>query len=493
MKRGSNRILSFVEQGFREKFARFRPLAGILTNSATKEYMRLTSPDNSPRFRELTMTLFRFVACSLLICLLPGCGKPSVAPTPEVSATGSPAAGAKVKLGPNDWHQWRGPDRDGIAKGPVVPASWSDGDKPENIVWKAQIPGRGHSCPIIVGERIYLETADEKEQTQSVLCLNRTDGTQIWKTDVFKGKLEKAVHAENTQATSTLVCDGEQLYATFLNDRLVWCVALNLKGEPVWQREVGGFASKFGFSPSPELYQSLVIIAADHQSGGFIAAMQRSSGEIVWRKSRPAFSSYASSRVIKLGGKDQLVLCGCDLVAGFDPNTGEQLWSTKGTTEATVGTLVTDGDLVFASGGFPGSETLALKPDGNVAWRDKEKSYVPSLLIHDGYLYMVNDSGIAYCYAAKTGTSQWKKRIGGNFRVSPVLSGDNIITTDMQGKTTVFKANPKEFELVAENQLGTEAFSSPAISNGQLFQRVADNSSGSRQEWLYCIGKPEEN
>lgn len=438
------------------------------------------------------MMFFRFVTGVALICLLPGCGKPPVAPTPEIVAPKTVDQDAETKpiaLSSGDWNQWRGPNRDGIAPGPAVPSSWIDGEQPRNIIWKVEIPGRGHSCPIVVGERIFLETADEKEQVQSVLCLDRKAGKQIWKSDLFKGNLERAVHRENTQASSTLTCDGERLYATFLNDRRVWCVALDLKGEEIWRREVGGFGSKFGFSPSPELYKSLVIIVADHQQGGFIAAMKRSNGEIVWRKSRPAANSYSSSRVVKFGGQDQLVLSGCDLVAGFNPATGEQLWSVKGTTEATVGTVVTDGDLVFATGGYPGSEVLAIKPDGSVAWRDKEKSYVPSMLAHDGYLYMINDEGIAYCYNAQTGDSQWKKRIGGDFRVSPVLSGGNIFTTDMRGKTTVIKANPKAFELVAENQLGTEAFSSPAISKGQLFQRVADNSTGTRQEWLYCIGK----
>jgi outer membrane protein assembly factor BamB len=437
---------------------------------------------------------FRAVACSTLICLIAGC-KPSVVPTPDVSASASAASDPAVKpihAGPNDWHQWRGPNRDGISPGPAVPVSWSDADKPENIVWKVEIPGRGHSSPIVVGERVYLETADEKDQIQSVLCMDRKDGSRVWKTDLFQGKFEKTLHAENTQASSTLACDGENLYAIFLNDRRVWCVALNLKGDEVWRTEVGGFASRWGYSASPELYRSLVIIAADHMSGGFVAALNRANGDIVWRKSRPRVSSYASSRVLKIAGEDRLLMSGGDHVTSFSPSTGDQIWSVKGTTEATVGSVVSDGDLVFASGGHPESEIVAVKPDGSIAWRDKEKSYVPSMLASNGSLYVVNDSGIAYCYDAKTGESRWKKRIGGNFRVSPVLSGENIFTTDMKGKTTVFKANPKEFELVAENQLGTEAYSSPAISDGQLFQRVADTSGGQRKEWLYCIGQTEK-
>lgn len=439
------------------------------------------------------MMLFRICAVGLLTCWIAGCGKPPVVATPEIQASAAGAVEAKsISLGKHDWPQWRGPNRDGIATGSAVPVSWSDGENSKNIVWKVEIPGRGHSCPIIVGDKIYFETADEKEQVQSVVCLDRKDGSQVWKKDLFKDKFESAMHGENTQASSTLACDGENLFATFLNDRRVWCVALNLKGEEVWRREVGGFASKFGFSASPEVYQGLVILAADHQSGGFIAAMNRASGEIVWRKSRPALSSYASARVLKVGGQEQLVLCGCDLVAGYNPKNGEEIWSKKGTTDATVGTIVTDGDLIIASGGYPGKETVAFKPDGSVAWRDREAAYVPSLLAYEGHVYMVKDDGVAFCYESKSGAVKWKSRIGGNFRCSPVLSGGNIFITDMKGKTTVFKADPAAFEIVSENELGTEGFASPAISNGQMFHRVADHSKGSRKEWLYCIGETEQ-
>ncbi len=434
-----------------------------------------------------------------LAVLSSGCGKgrphgPPAAPTSEISVGSKESSNAADELPPpdfasDDWPQWRGPNVDGVSTGKAVPVSWNDGSPNENIVWKRQIPGRGHSSPIIVGDFVYLETADEQAQVQSVLCLSRKDGTQIWKKDLFEKNLETEVHKENTQATSTLACDGERLFALFLNDRKIWAVALDLKGQELWRKEVGGFTSKFGYSASPTLYKSFVILAADHQSGGFLAALNRKTGDIIWRKKRPAESSYASPRVITVGSKDELVICGCDLVSGYDPLSGESLWSTTGTTSAAVGTMVTAGDLLFASGGYPGHDTVALNASGEVVWRNKEKSYVPSLLAHEGHLYMVNDDGVAYCYSAQTGKENWKKRIGGNFRTSPVLNAGHIFTTDMRGKTTVFKADPKRFEIVAENQLGTESFATPGISRGQLLMRVGDNSGGQRQDWVYCIGK----
>lgn len=434
------------------------------------------------------LLLFGLAICSA------GCGRPHGPPAPstaEISAAaGAPAADLPdPQIAADDWPQWRGPNEDGVSTGPAVPVRWKDGSAPENIVWKQQIPGRGHSSPIIVGDHVYVATADDQAQVQSVLSLSRADGKQVWKTDLFQGNFEKAMHGENTQASSTVACDGERLFAAFLNDRKIWMVALDLAGKEVWRKEVGGFTSKFGYSSSPTFYKSLVIIAADHQTGGFLAALNRKTGEIIWRKKRQEASSYASPRVVTVSGKDELVICGCDVVASYDPLTGEQNWSTKGTTEASVGTMVVSGDLMFASGGYPGRDTVALTSTGQVVWRNSEKSYVPSLIAYQDHLYMVNDDGVAYCYEAKTGQERWKKRIGGNFRVSPVLNDGHLFTTDMSGKTTVFKAQPTQFEIVAENQLGTEGFSSPGISKGQLFMRVGDNSSGQRHDWIYCIGK----
>ena len=436
------------------------------------------------------MRVWTFWICCLT--LLAGCGRPGRPPGPPVPKTDEISAqkiivdgeSAKLKFGDGDWPMWRGPNADGVAAGPAVPTKWSETD---NVVWKVKLPGRGHSSPIIVDNRIYMETADESQKVQSVICLDRKTGRQLWQQTLFTENFEQQMHRENTQASSTLACDGSRLYSLFLNDRKIWATALDLNGKQVWQTEVGSFAAKFGYSASPTLYKSLVLLAADHQQGGFLAALNRTDGTIVWRKPRPEKSSYASPRVVTLDGKDQLVICGCKQVSSHDPLTGDKLWSTSGTAESGVGLPVTAGNLVIASGGWPERETIALKPDGSVAWRSKSHAYVPSLLALDGHVYLVND-GIARCFEATSGKETWQKRIGGDFRTSPVASGGNIIVTDMAGKTTVFRANPNEFELVAENQLGTEGFASPAISRGQLFLRVADATNGPRQEWLYCIG-----
>ena len=437
------------------------------------------------------MPRYFLLICSLI--LVAGCGRPRppgppVPKTTEITASksGTDDKSTELKFEETDWPMWRGANADGIATGPAVLTSWSE---TENVVWKTKIPGRGHSSPIIVKDRIFLETADEQQTTQSVLCLDRNTGEQLWQKTLFTDNFEKEMHRENTQASSTLACDGKLVFALFLNDRKIWATALDLDGKQVWQKEVGSFAAKFGYSASPTLYKSLVLLAADHQQGGYVAALNRADGAIVWRKPRPEKSSYASPRVVTLNGKDQLVICGCKQVSSYDPLTGDQLWSTEGTADSGVGSPVVAGNLVIASAGWPERETMALKPDGSVAWRNKSHSYVPSLIAIEDHVYLVNE-GIARCINAATGKETWQKRLGGGeFRSSPIASGGNIIVTNMAGKTTVFRANPNEFEVVAENTLGTEGFASPAVSQGDLYLRIADAANGPRQEWLYRIGK----
>jgi hypothetical protein len=187
------------------------------------------------------------------------------------------------------------------------------------------------------------------------------------------------------------------------------------------------------------------------------------------------------------------LISGFDQVWSYDPATGKPLWSTKGTTTATCGTAVWDNDLVFASGGYPGAETLAIRGDGRgkVVWRNNQRHYEQSLLAHNGYVYGFTGPGIAYCWRATDGREMWRHRLKGPVSASPVVAGDNIYWANELGTLFVFKANHERFELVATNQIGTDSFPSPAICGGQIFLRVGDSSSGTRQEFLYCFGEPQ--
>lgn len=392
------------------------------------------------------------------------------------------------KFAATDWPCWRGAAHTGHAEAKQQPPTEWDRDK--NVVWSTKISGRGHSSPIVLGKRIFLTTADEKEQVQSVLCFDRDTGKQLWMTDVHRGGFTFK-NAKASLASSTPATDGERLFVNFPNSEALYTTALDLDGDQIWQIKITDYEEHQGYGSSPMLYDSLVLISADNKRGGAIAGLRRTSGEIVWRHDRPKKPNYPSPIVVHADGKDQLILTGCDLVSSFEPLSGKKLWEFPGATTECVTSTVTDGKLVYTSGGYPENHISAVKADGSgdIAWKNNTRVYVPSMLLKDGYLYAVTDAGVAICWEAATGKEQWKNRIGGTFSSSPVLVGDNIYAVNEAGKAFVFAAEPKEFKSVATSQLGDEVFATPTICGGRIYLRVAENTDAGRQEVLYCLGE----
>lgn len=400
-------------------------------------------------------------------------------------------AEAKATFGPGDWPWWRGPNRNGIADDKQSPPlKWS---ATENVVWKTVVPGRGHGSPTVVGDQIFLATADQATEVQSVLCFERQTGKQLWQTEIHRGGFEKKGNAKTSLASSTVACDGDHLFINFLHSGAIYTTALTREGKQVWQTKVADYLVHQGFASSPAIYQSLVIVSADSKGDGAIAGLDRATGKIVWKVERPKVPNYASPIIMNVAGREQLFMIGCDLVAGLDPMTGKKHWEIKGSTTECVTSTVTDGKLIYTSGGYPKNHISAVHADGSgkVAWENGARVYVPSMLVHNGYLYAVLDAGIAMCWKCDSGAEMWKGRLGGTFSASPVLVGENIFATNEAGKTFIFKASSKAFELVGENQLGNDVFATPTICGGRIYMRVAFSSEGKRQEMLYCLGKGE--
>lgn len=391
-------------------------------------------------------------------------------------------------FGPNDWPWWRGPNFDGHADPKQnPPVRWS---ATENVLWKAPLPGRGHGSATVVGERVYLTTAEANKEAQSVLAFDRATGKQLWQTVVNQGPFEKKGNTKSSHACCTPACDGKRLYVNFLNNEHVYATALDLDGKQLWQTKICNYVMHQGFGASPALYRSLVIIAVDHKGGGTIAGLERSSGKIVWTVPRPKQPNYSSPIIVNVGGKDQLILTGCDTVTSYEPLTGKVLWETKGATTECVTSTVTDGTHIFTSGGYPKNHVAAVKADGSgkVVWEKGTRVYVPSMFVLDKHLYAVQDAGSATCWEAATGKEIWSGRLGGTFSASPVPVGDRVYAVNEAGKMYVFKATPKGLDIIAENQLGTDVFATPTICGNRIYLRTVLNDGGQRQEMLFCLG-----
>jgi outer membrane protein assembly factor BamB len=394
----------------------------------------------------------------------------------------------RIDVAPTDWPWWRGLNRDGIAKADQSPPlHWSEN---QNVIWKAMLPGRGHGSATVVGNQVFVAAADEEREIQSVLCFDRQTGKQLWKTDVHSGGFTKKENKKSSQASVTVACDGERLFVNFQNAGAIYATALGRDGTQLWQKKISSFVSHQGFGASPAVYKSLVIFSADNKGGGAIAALDRVTGETVWRHDRPKVPNYTSPVILKAAGQEQLIFTGCDLVSSFEPLSGKKLWEATGATTECVTSTVTDGKIVITSGGYPKNHMSAVRADGSgkVEWENATRVYVPSMLMRDGRLYAVTDAGVAMCWQSDTGKELWKSRLGGTFSASPVMVGEYIFATNEEGQTFVLKPGLESVELVAENKLGDEVFATPTICGGRIYLRVAFHRDGMRQEMLYCLG-----
>ncbi len=417
----------------------------------------------------------------------------------EVLAATSVSAGDSAKTSDSssfsfastDWPWWRGPDRNGAAAADQKPPlRWSH---TENVLWKAQIPGRGHGSATVVGNQAFLATADHEQEIQAVICFDRQTGNKLWQAEIHRGGFEKKGNSKSSLASCTLACDGERVFVNFVHQGAVFTTALTREGQSIWQTKITDFVTHQGFGSSPSIYQSLVIVSADNKGTGAISALDRATGKVVWTQQRPSVPNYTSPIILNVAGRNQLLFTGCDLITSLDPLTGKKLWETEGSTTECVTSTVTDGERIFTSGGYPKNHLAAVYADGSgkIAWENNTRVYVPSLLVRDGYLYGVLDAGIAMCWKSDSGKEIWKGRLGGTFSASPVLVGEQIFATNEAGQTFIFKAAPESFTLLAENQLGEDVFATPTICGGHIYMRVAEQVDGKRQESLYCLGIKE--
>ncbi len=396
-----------------------------------------------------------------------------------------------------DWLQWRGPSGNNHAPTDAsAPTEWSE---TEGLAWATPLPGRGHSSPTLVGNRIYLTTADLAAETQSLLVVDRSTGRLLKSSLAHQGGLPSRIHGNNSHASPTVASDGQRVFALFCNEDAAWVTAFDLDGNRLWQQRAIGFAPQqyeFGFGSSPVVVDDLVIVTSEYdgrESG--IVALAAASGKRRWLANRPNQLSYSSPARLSVAGKTQLLISGNYLLASYDATSGRSLWSVQGSTQATCGTMVWDDStgLAYASGGYPEPFTLGVKLAGDhaIVWRNNVKCYEQSLLAHAGFVYGIADSGVAYCWRGTDGKEMWKSRLGrgGGYSASPLLVGGNLYVTSERGTTYVIRATPDRFDLLAENQLGNSAFATPTPGDGRLYHRFARDEHGRRQEYLVAIGQ----
>lgn len=387
-----------------------------------------------------------------------------------------------------DWPGWRGPRGDGTSAEKQVPFQW-DAAKGEGVAWSAEIPGEGHSSPIVLGKRVFVTSAMAATEERLLLCLDRDSGKELWRRTVLTSVLERK-HRENSYASSTPATDGKRVFVSFLDGDNAMLAAYDLDGKQQWVVKPGVFHSQHGFSSSPVIFEDKVIVNGDHDGDAWIAALSREDGHTIWKIDRENKTrSYCTPLIRDLAGRTQMILSGSKCVASYDPRNGQRHWIIDGPTEQFVASIVYNAkhDMLFMTGGFPAHHILGIKPDGQgnvtdtkIVWRtNKGVSYVPSPISEGDYFLVVSDGGVASCFHAATGEMYWQERVGPHAHSSIVSANGLVYFTTDDGTTTVVKPGPT-FQVVAKNALGEPTESSPAISDGHVFLRGAKH--------LYCLG-----
>jgi outer membrane protein assembly factor BamB len=413
-----------------------------------------------------------------------------------------------------NWPQWRGPDGLGISTEKNLPTQWSAN---KNIKWKTPIEGRGHSSPIVWGNRVFVTTAVEgsvvpgakavkhtldgkefmhpdsigadRKHLFKVIALDRSTGKIIWEQTAFEGTPYDNRHRKSSYAASTPLTDGKHVYAFFGAEGLY---AYDMKGKLAWKADLGKLGTVgMGTGTSPILYENLVILQCDEENGeaSFIVALDKKTGREVWKTPRKVQVSWSTPLLVRTPKRAELITVGTEAVVSYDPATGKELWRHKGVESNAIPSPVANSETVFIVAGFPTKIAMAIPLGGSgdlgdkVTWKyEKGTAYVPSPILYGDHLYLTTDRGILTCLDAKTGELKYeggRVPIPATFTASPVAFGDKILLTSEDGDTFLVKAGAKH-EIVGSNSVGEPVYASPAMADGYFFIRGEKN--------LYCIG-----
>jgi outer membrane protein assembly factor BamB len=399
-----------------------------------------------------------------------------------------------------NWPAWRGPQGTGVCDEKNLPLTWSTTN---NIRWKTPLPERGNSTPVLWGDRVFLTQAIEKQNINTLLCLDRANGKVLWRRDTPVTEKE-LTHGDNPPCSASPVTDGEKVVASYAAGG-IHCY--DFDGKLLWSYQPGKQRHIWGSAASPVIYRDLCILNFGPGEGTRLIALDLKTGSKVWERDEPGgdsgekksdqdkavwIGSWTTPVVAAVNGRDELLMSFPKRVCAFEPKSGKEIWTCSGLNPLVyTSPLYADG-IVVGMGGF-GGMALAVKADGmgdvtatHRLWHHpRTRQRIGSGVIAGGHIYIHTDPGFAECWELDTGKLVWEERLKGPAAntvcwSSMVLAGDRLYVMNQGGDTFVLRASPK-FELLATNSLGERTLSSHAPSNGEIFIRTYKS--------LWCIGQ----
>lgn len=388
-----------------------------------------------------------------------------------------------------DWNGWRGPHGDGTSDEKGVPLTWS---ATENVKWKVPLDGPGNSTPIVVGERVFIAHAPAKSKLRTLQCYNRDSGSLLWKREVEYGDAE-ATHGTNPYCSSSPASDGKMVVVYHGSPGLF---AYDMDGKELWKADLGKVEHIWGFGSSPVIHEGLVITNAGPGLNAAVIAVNASDGKEVWRKEYGTMKSpkaddyrgsWSTPVMFKEGDQTLMLLSLPEKLYAVNPKTGEEAWSCGGLSKLVYTSPLVGKEEVVAMCGYTGP-AMGVKRGGKGDVTESHRLWltdkpnpqrIGSGIIVGDYLYILNETGVAWCLDPKTGEKKWEKRLGAGSWSSMCLADDRLYITNFDGNTHVLEADPTECKILAENKIGEKTNGSLAFSNGQVFLRTHKN--------LYCF------
>lgn len=379
-----------------------------------------------------------------------------------------------------EWTQFRGPNATGVSPEKNLPMEWS---KDKGIKWKAPLPARGVSCPVVVGDHVYITcSSGNRDDRLHVLCFDANTGKQLWHRQL-KATGGTACHPKTCMAAPTPVADETGVYALFATGDLA---AFDSDGTLRWYRSLVGdyprITNQVGMAASPVLVKDKLIVPMDNAGESFLAAVDTKYGKNVWKAERPRDINWVTPIVRSVGDATEVLFDGPSGLTAYDANSGDKRWTSK-LAHGSIPTGVLSGDTLYSPvGGVTAFKLGAKGPEETPVMKAKDvQPGMPSPLVYLGKVYATNGNGIVSCANAKTGKLLYKERVKGAYSASPIAADDKVYFLNETGLCTVIDGKADTFEVLATNNLGEETLATPAIANGRIYIRT--------DKAIYAIGK----
>ena len=375
-------------------------------------------------------------------------------------------------------NSFRGPLGNGVWTSKNIPSSW-DIAAGTNLKWKVKVPKKGYNSPVIWGDKLFVSGADATERW--LYCYDRNNGKLLWQHQANNITGSPATPPKTTDDTGlaapTVTTDGNYVVAIFGTGDILAC---DFTGNRVWAKNLGIPANHYGHSSSLIYWKGKVIVQFDTNKERKLMALDINTGNSVWETPRTSHISWASPILAEIGGKMQVITSSEPTVAGYDVETGKELWKNDCMMGEVGPSPAFGAGLVFAGNEY--ATLAAIDPsNGSKVWENNE--YLPEVaspVVADGMLFVATSYGMLVCYDAKSGTKNWEHDFGEGFYSSPVVANGKLFASDMKGVVHVLKLSA-QFEKISDNPTGEKVMSTLAFSDGCVYIRSIEN--------LYCIGK----